>query len=465
MASLLLVGCSNANGADGAGGSSSTRVVGSDTTISAVAGTGAPETTAIDATVPAMADVEGPGLLVDATVEMGIDSTLVGIRGHAVAAADVNADGWDDLFVGTFADRPAETYEVRGASGPAPDRLLLGSPTGFVIDERFDGRLGRTAGAVFDDLDNDGDPDLVVSRNVRDSDRGRAPSEIYRNDGGALVPASVLDETRGGRAIGIVDFDGDGLRDIVLVEDRWSGGRTGLFRNEGDLEFTEVTADLGFPDDVHGLGVGIGDLNDDGIDDLVVGGSNRWFLGDGSSFVEGGGSPLPWLLHGDEDDPAHVRLADIDDDGLLDIFIGQHFNSTVDDGKNEPVRLFLNTGLDGSGTPAFLDATEAVGLPALGTKSPQLVLIDLSGDSVRDVITTASYGNGTDRVPVVAMSTGTVSGRPTFEAVVEGPIGPHYWIDAATLDANSDGRTDVFMVEWDPALGSRLFLNLPVADR
>lgn len=39
--------------------------------------------------------------------------------------------------------------------------------------------------------------------------------------------------------------------------------------------------------------------------------------------------------------------------------------------------------------------------------------------------------------------------------------GPHYWIDAVTLDANGDGRRDVFFVEWEPALGSRLYLNLP----
>ena len=403
----------------------------------------------------------GAGELVDATEEFGIDGALVGIRGHAVAVADVDGDGWQDLFVGTFADRPVETYEERGADGPAPDRLLLGSPTGFTVDESFEGRLGRTAGAAFADLDLDGDPDLIVSRNPRDEERSAAPSEIYRNDGGTLTPVGVLDDQPGGRAVGIVDFDGDGLDDIVLVKDRWSGPGTTLYRNDGDLEFTDVTSDLGFPADVFGLGVGIGDLDGDGIDDLVVGGSNRWFLGDGTGFTEGQTSPLPWELSGNEDDPAHVILADTNDDGALDVFIGQHFNSTVDDDRPEPVRLYLNEG-GAPGAPTFVDVTDEVGLPSLATKSPKILLLDLDGSSLPDLITSASYPTGGDgRQPVVASGGDVVDGLPTFTSD-DPEADAHYWIDGVVFDANGDGRSDVFLVEWEPALSARLFLNLPL---
>jgi len=402
----------------------------------------------------------GAGRLVDATGDLGVDVALAGIRGHAVAAADVNGDGWTDLFVGTFADRPVDDYRVGGADGPAPDRLLLGSPSGFTVDETFEGRLGRTAGALFDDLDGDGDPDLVASRNVRSGERQSAPSEIYRNDGGRLEPATVLDADRGGRAVRAVDFDRDGRRDLVLVEDRWSGGSTGLFRNEGELRFSEVTGEVGFPDDVAGLGAAVGDLDGDGVDDLVIGGSNRWFLGDGIGFREGEGSPLPWELAGEEDDPANVVLLDADADGRLDILIGQHFNSTIDDGRPEPVRLFRNTG-GTDGGPVFADVTESAGLPGLDTKSPQLALIDLDGDGADDIVTTASHDAGDGRLePVVLFRRPRASAGPAFDAP-ELATGPHYWIDAAVLDANGDGRRDVFFVEWEPALGSRLYLNLP----
>lgn len=423
-------------------------------------GTG-PAAVATDVTEagPGFPVVPGPGRLVDATTELGLGAALAGIRGHAVGSADVNGDGWTDLFVGTFADRPVDDYQVGGGDGPAPDRLLLGSPFGFTVDETFEGRLGRTAGALFDDLDDDGDPDLVVSRNVRSGERQDAPSEIYRNEAGRLKPATVLDAERGGRAVRAIDFDRDGRRDLMLVEDRWSGGSTGLFHNEGDLRFSEVTAKVGFPPDVAGLGAAVGDLDGDGIDDLVVGGSNRWFLGDGTGFREGRDSPLPWLLAGDEDDPANVVLVDADDDGRLDILIGQHFNSTIENGRPEPVRLFRN--LDDGDGPRFTDVTEAAGLPGLGTKSPQLVLLDLDGDGADDIVTTASHDAGAGRLePLVLLRRPGGGGGPAF-ADPDVTTGPHYWIDAAVLDANGDGRLDVFFVEWEPALGSRLYLNLP----
>lgn len=404
----------------------------------------------------------GSGRLVDSTAELGIDEALAGIRGHAVATADVNDDGWPDLFVGTFADRPVDTYDNPG--GPAPDRLLLGSAAGFTIDPAFEGRLGRTAGAVFDDLDDDGDPDLIVSRNVRDGERADAPSEIYRNDDGRLVPSSVLDDHRGGRAVATVDFDGDGRRDIILVEDRWSGSSTALFANEGGLRFSDVTSELGFPTDVFGLGVAVGDLNGDGEQDLVVGGSNRWFLGNGEGFEEGAGSPLPWKLHGDEDDPAHVVVDDVDGDGLLDVLVGQHFNSTIDDDIDEPVRLFLNTGIDDDDQPAFVDATDRVGLPSLATKSPQVLLVDLDGDGREQLVLTASTDAGGGEFSPVVLRDGS-SSRGT---VAFGPstidVGPHYWIDAVALDVNGDRRQDLFFVEWEPTVGSRLFLNLPAEE-
>ncbi len=402
----------------------------------------------------------GPGRLVDASAELGIDQALIGIRGHAVAVADVDADGWDDVFVGTFADRPIESYRHRGAEGPAPDQLLYGSADGFRPAPDFEGRLGRTAGAIFADLDGDGDDDLVVSRNVRDGDRSSAPSEIYRNDDGVLVPASVLDDRRGGRAIGVIDLDGDDQRDLVLVEDRWSGASTGIFRNEGDLRFREVNDEVGFPTDVWGLGVDVGDLDGDGDADLVVGGSNRWFLWDDGRFTEGTSSPLPWALAGDEDDPAHVDLTDLDGDGDLDVLIGQHFNSTIDADRPEPVRVYLNDGPGGDGHPRFRDATEEAEVAALATKSPRVLTLDLDADGRTDLITTSSSADEPD-LPVVLYQAEAEGGRDLRFVTADEGTDRHYWIDAALLDANGDGRTDVFLVEWEPELGARLLLNVP----
>ncbi|MFV0526928.1 MAG: FG-GAP repeat domain-containing protein [Acidimicrobiales bacterium] len=413
---------------------------------------------------PPTTTTDGPGRLVDATAGSGLDDALLGIRGHAAAVADINGDGWDDLFVGTFADRDREDYRARGADGPAPDRLLLGSADGFVVDPDFPGRLGRTAGAAFADLDGDGDPDLVVSRNVRDGDRQDAPSEVYRNDGGHLVPATVLDTVRGGRDVAILDVDRDGRPDLVVVEDRWSGGETAVLRNLGGLRFAGPGDGFGWPGEVTGLGVAVTDLDLDGRPDLVVGGDNRWFLGTGDGFVEGAPA-LAWPRRGDEDDPALVTPADLDGDPATPdaVIVGQHFNSVVDTGVGEPFRIYqpMVTGADGDVT--MVEVTAAAGIPALTTKSPRVVALDLTGDGRPELVTTASVGGVDDRRPIVLTAgdpTDGPGGVPHYSPA-DGIGGDHYWVEAVVLDANGDHRPDVFFVEWEPSEPSRLFLNLP----
>ncbi len=388
-----------------------------------------------------------------ATEAFGLVDPLLGIRGHAVAVADVDGDGWDDVFVGTFADRPPETYAVRGADGPAPDRLLLGGPDGYRLDPDFPGRLSRSAGATFADLDGDGDPDLVVSRNVRKDVVG---TEILRNDGGSFEPVAVLDDSRGGRAVGTLDYDGDGDLDVFLVEDRWSGASSALFRNDGGFRFTDQTAAAGLPADVFGLGLGIADLDGNGRDDLVIGGSNRIFLGDeAGGFTESQATDLEWETYGPEDDVAHVAIGDVDGDGRPDVVLGQHYNSTLDFDERVPVRLYLNEEAGDRGV-RLRDVTEAAGLVPLPTKAPKVLLVDLNGDGWLDLVTTAAAGGGAS--PAVFFHQGVVDGVPRFSA----PAGlgdAQYWIDAAVVDADRDGRDDLFLVEWEPSIGSVLFRN------
>jgi enediyne biosynthesis protein E4 len=87
--------------------------------------------------------------------------------GHAFAAGDMTGDGWYELFDGTFADRPDDTYRVRGATGPSPDRLLAGGPDGFAVHTGFPAAFERTSGAVMADLTGDGQLELVAARNPR----------------------------------------------------------------------------------------------------------------------------------------------------------------------------------------------------------------------------------------------------------------------------------------------------------
>lgn len=85
----------------------------------------------------------------------------------------------------------------------------------------------------------------------------------------------ILETTGGG--VGILDFDNDGLQDLYLVNGRpWevpdgTAAPTGrLFRNLGDLRFRDVTEEAGLLQTGWGQGVCVGDLDNDGFDDLYV---------------------------------------------------------------------------------------------------------------------------------------------------------------------------------------------------
>ncbi len=396
---------------------------------------------------------------VDATAEVGLLEPLKGIYGHAAAWGDVNGDAEPDLFVGSFADRPEEEYRMRGATGPSPDRLLLNGPDGFQVESGFPELFGRTSGAVFVDLDGDGDLDLVVSRNTRPSARGGRLTEILSNESGRFqaVEDSGIPEDLVGRSVAVLDFDRDGLLDLFVAEDRWSGGSSALLRNEGGLHFGDATSAAGLPADVHGLGVAAADLTDDGNPDLFVAGSNRMFISNGDgTFREADNDEFAWETYGEEDDVSGVSIGDLNRDGRPDIVLGHHYNSTLDFEERVPVRVYMHTGLTDAGDPRFEDVTEASGLPGLPTKAPHVEINDFDNDGWPDILTTASALDGTR--PTVFRHAGLDGDVPRF-VTPSGLGNPQYWITGPAADVDRDGRLDVLLVEWEPALPSLLLRN------
>lgn len=388
----------------------------------------------------------------DVTADLDLIDPLVGMHGHAAIWTDVDGNDRPDILVGTFADRDTDVYKERGASGPSPDRMLLGGEGGFTQDASLPEAFSRTSGGATVDLDNDGDLDLVVSRNIKDKELGQPPTQILENDAGRLrvVESAGIPDEFGGRSVGVLDYDRDGLNDLFIVEDRFTGGSSVLLHNDGGLSFRDTTANTGIPSDVHGLGVVVADFDADGSQDLFVSGSNRLFLADGSGrFDESDADVFEWETYGDEDDIAGASAADVNRDGLLDLAIGQHYNSTVDFGERVSVRLYLNRG-EGE----FDDVTEAAGLTPLPTKAPHVELNDFNNDGWVDLLTSASAGDG----PALFLNDGVEGDVPQF-GTPDGLGDAQYWVGAPSADYDRDGRLDVFLLEWEPSLPSLLLRN------
>lgn len=429
----------------------------STTTVTAAPSTIGPTTSLTCWQAPATTGV-GAIEWEEATSSFGLVEPLTGMFGHAAAWGDVNGDDRADLVVGTFATRDPDAYLERGAEGPSPDVLLFGGEP-FDRVAGFSDSLGRTSASVFADLDQDGDLDLVLIRNAGNDSGSLPPSQVFVNQDGRLSPATDLPfpEDFSGRSVAVADFDLDADLDLAVAEDRFGESGTRLLFNQGALVFVDVTDQSGLPSKLFGLGLAAADLTGDKAPDLFVGGAQQLFVnqGDGTFRLEDS-DVFEWLPTGNEDDVAAVVLADVDRNGWPDILIGHHFNSTLNQDRPAPVRLFLHQGLDAGGDPEFEESTEESGLSALPTKAPHVEVVDLDNDGWPDILTTASAEDG--ELVAVFRNQGLADGVPRFEA----PLGlgdPQYWVAGPTADVDRDGRVDVFLVEWEPSLPSRLLRN------
>ncbi|HUT34756.1 MAG TPA: CRTAC1 family protein [Planctomycetota bacterium] len=393
----------------------------------------------------------------DATASWGLAGPLRGIMAHAAACGDIDGDGDLDLFVGNFCDRPPERYI--GANGPVPNMLLINDGGKF----RHSGQAvlatrARTSGAVFADLDNDGDLDLYVSHNSKA--RGlRVANQLFENVGGTFRDVSQGNAAcviMGGRSIGVLDHDGDGLLDLLVLGDKWGDGFTRLFRNKGRLAFEDATAKAGLPNDVPGLGVATPDLNGDGWPDMFVSQANRLFLskGDGT-YREGGSQAFQYPPINNEASPCGVAYGDFDRDGDFDIVV-------VDHAQPARLHLFVNDGLR-DGVPRFREASREAGLAydfpswtpqRLHLKHAQVEVADMDNDGWPDIVVAATWtADGATR-PLVCRNLG----RLRFDVP---PVekGDAYFPAGPVADFDRDGRLDLFFAGSLPQMPSKLFLN------
>jgi hypothetical protein len=216
--------------------------------------------------------------------------------------------------------------------------------------------------------------------------------------GGKLLPETL------GSGCAFLDYDADGWQDIVLINGMdWPGhprqhSTLRLYRNNRNGTFTDVTRAAGLDVEMYGMGVAVGDFNNDGFPDLLVTcvGQNRLFRNTGKgTFVD---VTRASGLGGRSAFSTSAMWVDFDRDGFLDLFVCNYVRWSADhdvfcsvDGKQkayctpEAYRgdtcwLFRNRG---NGT--FEDVTATCGIFDSSSKALGVALIDENEDGWPDI--------------------------------------------------------------------------------
>ena len=165
--------------------------------------------------------------------------------GPALAAADINGDGLDDIYVGGAIEQAGAIFlqQPNGTFKQVPQPAIQMH------------RASEDVRAAFFDADNDGDADLLVISGGNEYDDG-APEyadRLYLNDGKgnfSYVDAFKYQQPSPKLAVAVADIDGDGDVDVFIGGHAQPGnfpnaGRSYLWRNDskpGSVAFTDVTA-------------------------------------------------------------------------------------------------------------------------------------------------------------------------------------------------------------------------------
>ncbi len=219
--------------------------------------------------------------------------------------------------------------------------------------------------------------------------------------GGKLLPETL------GSGCAFFDYDGDGWQDILLVNGvDWPGhkrvpGTLKLYRNNRNGTFTDVTRSAGLDVEMYGMGVAVGDYDNDGNPDILITcvGQNRLFKNTGkgnfTDVTKASG------LGGRQALSTSALWFDFDRDGMLDLFVcnyvkwapehdvfcsvdGKHKSyCTPEAYRGETCWLFRNRG---NGT--FEDVTATSGIFDSSSKSLGVALLDHDRDGWPDLLVT-----------------------------------------------------------------------------
>lgn len=291
-----------------------------------------------------------------------------GAGGSRIAIGDYDHDGWDDVLVGGALWRNNKgKLEATGRSFPggawlwgdlnndgaldlvacAQDGVRLFAGPKLEEKAKLPALPSAPEGNALVDVDGDGLLDLYVATYETDLGKGH-PDALYRNKGGFRFEAADLPKHDWcGRGVNAADFDNDGDTDIYVSNYRLNPNH--LWLNEGG-KLKDVAAERGVQGVMvkncygHTIGSAWGDLDNDGDLDLIAANlahprfiefSNKTMVyrNDGGTFTD------VFATSGIEFEETHsdVSMADVDNDGDLDVF----FTSIY---RERPNFLYQNEG-------------------------------------------------------------------------------------------------------------------------
>ncbi len=347
----------------------------------------------------------GDGTFADVAVEAGIDDPEA--TGYGAGWADYDNDSDLDLYVANFGDSKLFRNDDDGSFTDVTTDSGVADPD----------RDHRTMGVAWGDYDRDGFLDLLIVRHLIEIGgklaldtpglaRASRPMALFRNQGDgtfANVTHILSDDLRypspikgAGFKPAFLDYDNDGDTDIYIVNDFGSANYPNvLWRNDGvgtdgDIIFTDVSQDSGTALEIFGMGLAVGDYDNDGDLDLFMtdigegefleNQGDGTFLNQTRSTGTGRGSiPANWF------DAMSVGwgtvFADLDNDGSLDLYTvaGQMDNDPCFNMEHQPNALFANMG-DGT----FTDVSAVSGADDPGT-GRGVAHGDFNGDGLLDL--------------------------------------------------------------------------------